>query len=63
VRRGKVPGVGQSSWGPGLFAIVENEERAMDLAERLRGQFPFKTNDVLITQAANHGAKVDISRE
>ena len=29
-------GVGQSSWGPGLFAVLENEERACSLAHKIK---------------------------
>ncbi len=32
-------GVGQSSWGPGVFAIVEDEDRAAGIVERVRRQF------------------------
>jgi beta-RFAP synthase len=30
------PGVGQSSWGPAVYAIVEGPERARDLSERVK---------------------------
>ncbi len=32
-----VPGVGQSSWGPAVYGIVEGPERAREVAGKLRG--------------------------
>ena len=32
----RVPGVGQSSWGPAVYGVVEGPERGAALAERLR---------------------------
>ncbi|MEP9356774.1 beta-ribofuranosylaminobenzene 5'-phosphate synthase family protein [Xanthobacter sp. KR7-65] len=39
-----IPGVGQSSWGPTGFAIVDGAERAADLAGTLRRRFASSTN-------------------
>ena len=39
-----VPGVGQSSWGPTGFAIVDGEEKAARLAATLRDRFASFTN-------------------
>ncbi|HMF20313.1 MAG TPA: beta-ribofuranosylaminobenzene 5'-phosphate synthase family protein [Gemmataceae bacterium] len=55
VRGKKIAGVGQSSWGPAIFAIVERD-RADWLAGNLREQFGFSTDEVLVTQACNSGA-------
>jgi beta-RFAP synthase len=55
VRGKKISGVGQSSWGPAVFAIVE-QDRAGWLAGILREQFRFSSNEVLVTQAWNSGA-------
>jgi beta-RFAP synthase len=38
IRQLGVRGVGQSSWGPAVFAIVENEARAVNIIERVRRQ-------------------------
>jgi beta-RFAP synthase len=57
LRGHKVDGVGQSSWGPALFAIVD-QDRAAELARRLRDQFGFTDNEVLLTRAANSGARL-----
>lgn len=37
VRRLGVPGVGQSSWGPSVFAVVESHDRAVWLVTQLKG--------------------------
>src|SRR5208282_5500231 len=39
LRRSGIRGVGQSSWGPALFAVVEDDDRARALAEALRARF------------------------
>jgi len=39
VRRLGLPGVGQSSWGPTVFAVAENANRAAKVAARLRDHF------------------------
>jgi len=45
-----VAGVGQSSWGPGLFAIVEDAARAEDVARRIRQRF--STRGIWVTRPA-----------
>ena len=55
IRAQGVPGVGQSSWGPGVFAVTE-EERAGPLAEQLRERYP--ETEVLVTRPRNRGAEV-----
>ena len=56
VRGKKIAGVGQSSWGPAIFAVVERD-RADSLAGSLREQFGFSTDEVLVTRACNIGAE------
>jgi beta-RFAP synthase len=56
VRRQGNLGVGQSSWGPGVFAVVGDEERALALVRRLREHFGLSTGEAFATTAANHGA-------
>src|SRR5439155_25329369 len=58
LRANGVRGVGQSSWGPTLFAATEDEEAATYWSGRLRDQFWFSGKEVLITQARNCGASV-----
>jgi beta-RFAP synthase len=45
-----VTGVGQSSWGPTLFAIVEEPDRAESIANRLRRRF--ETATIWVTKPA-----------
>jgi beta-RFAP synthase len=56
VRSLGVKGVGQSSWGPTVFAVVENDDRAADLGLRVRQRFGLTPTDTIITTACNHGA-------
>ena len=58
IRREGVPGVGQSSWGPTVFAVVADEERAGALAAAVRKRFGFQADEVICTAACNHGASV-----
>jgi len=53
-----VVGVGQSSWGPTVFAFAKDAEDANRLAGRARGQFP-NLADVTVTRANNHGAATE----
>jgi len=61
VRQQDIRGVGQSSWGPTTFAVVGDEGRAEDLAARIRDRFALHPEDVLTTEACNHGAVMDRS--
>jgi beta-RFAP synthase len=58
VRQHGVAGVGQSSWGPGVFAVVDDEDRANHLAVALRRRFALGEGEVLVTNACNEGAAV-----
>jgi beta-RFAP synthase len=49
-------GVGQSSWGPAVFAVVGDEERATDLAAQVRRQFDLSADEAFVTRACNRGA-------
>jgi beta-RFAP synthase len=53
-----VRGVGQSSWGPTVFAVVGDEEEAENLAHLLRTR-PGDAHDVVVTRAARGGATVE----
>jgi len=63
IRRQGIPGAGQSSWGPTVFAIVEDESRANDLAGKIRQRFNLQDSEVLVTSACNQGAKVSVILE
>jgi beta-RFAP synthase len=58
-----IAGVGQSSWGPTVFAMTEDEPRATDLAEKIRENFKLKEQEVLLTSACNHGASASVISE
>jgi beta-RFAP synthase len=63
VRWQGVRGVGQSSWGPAVFAVAEDPLRAADLAERIRKHFQLEAGDVWITAACNRGAALERNEE
>lgn len=63
IRSQGIPGAGQSSWGPTVFAVVQDESRAKDLAAEIRQAFNFQENEVLVTAACNHGARVSVILE
>jgi beta-ribofuranosylaminobenzene 5'-phosphate synthase len=53
-------GVGQSSWGPTLYAFSAlPQSEIAPLAERLRVQFSLSPSSVFCTRAANHGAVIE----
>jgi beta-ribofuranosylaminobenzene 5'-phosphate synthase len=60
LRRQGVAGAGQSSWGPAVFAVVEDVGRAEDLAHRLRQEFALGEEEVMATPASNGGAQVRV---
>jgi predicted sugar kinase len=55
IRSRGVRGVGQSSWGPTVFAVVGSEAEGLELARALRLEFG-ETLHVLVTRAADRGA-------
>jgi beta-RFAP synthase len=58
LRKQGIRGVGQSSWGPTVFAIVEDEERALWISDLLRNQAEIPVHEPVITRASRHGALV-----
>jgi beta-RFAP synthase len=59
LRENRVRGVGQSSWGPTLFALIRDEREADYWRRRVREQFSLGGDEVLVTQARNSGASVN----
>jgi beta-ribofuranosylaminobenzene 5'-phosphate synthase len=57
LRRLGVAGVGQSSWGPGVFAFVRDEDEANHLAGRVRAWAGFADASVWVARGCNHGAR------
>lgn len=59
IRQQHIPGAGQSSWGPTLFAVAADADQAQYLVSRLHQHFPLQPDEILITSALNQGAVVD----
>ncbi len=53
-----VAGVGQSSWGPTLFALVNGDQAAGELQSRLRGEHPLGPLRICLAAPNNVGARV-----
>lgn len=60
VRGQGVRGVGQSSWGPTVFAVAADEDRAAHLVLQLRQRFALADETELVTPACNWGAELAI---
>lgn len=52
-----VRGVGQSSWGPAVFALVAGREEAEGLACRLKRQFALQEDEIVLTAPRNRPAE------
>ncbi len=59
MRSQQIRGIGQSSWGPAVFAVVADAERADHLAAQLRRRFTLSESAVWTTSACNHGARLN----
>lgn len=53
-----VPGVGQSSWGPTLYAVTDGDDAAERLAGAVQRRYELGQRQVLITEPDNVGASV-----
>jgi beta-ribofuranosylaminobenzene 5'-phosphate synthase len=53
-----VRGAGQSSWGPALFAVTDDDPHA--LVKAVAHRFDLAADEIVITQANNHGARVEV---
>jgi len=53
-----VRGVGQSSWGPTLFAACPTEESAHELADKLRREPATSDLEIIVTATRNRGASI-----
>lgn len=52
-----VVGVGQSSWGPTVYGVVDDYMRAREIAEKARGEMGWAS---LVTRARNTGALIQV---
>jgi beta-RFAP synthase len=55
VRQQGIRGVGQSSWGPAIFAVVQDADKGENLRRQLMERFAF-AGEVVVTAASNVGA-------
>lgn len=58
LRSWDVAGVGQSSWGPSVFALASDENSATQLIERLRRTISENDYEFVLAPPANGGAKI-----
>lgn len=58
IRNLGVRGVGQSSWGPTIFALCRHQDHAKELIDRLDGAGQLDDTDVWITSTCNEGARI-----
>jgi beta-RFAP synthase len=59
VRDYGISGVGQSSWGPALYAVTGDQSQAELLAAELQRRFSLGPGELLITEGDNHGATIE----
>ena len=52
-----VRGVGQSSWGPTVFAFAADQAHADEIVARMRAMPTWRTHSMRITHPDNHGAQ------
>jgi beta-RFAP synthase len=58
VRDHGVSGVGQSSWGPTVFAFTSGDAEALALCEWLQAALAISSRDLMIGRPANHGVQI-----
>ncbi len=59
IRAMGISGVGQSSWGPTIFALIENESVASDIRANLLNEFDAKQVRIRVTASGNSGARCE----
>jgi predicted sugar kinase len=55
-----VRGVGQTSWGPTLFALLADQAAAAAFVERLRARLPDEQLELSIAAPDNRGARIEV---
>jgi predicted sugar kinase len=58
LRQGGVGGVAQSSWGPTIAAVVEDDDRAKAVTADLRQHFGMAELEMIVTSARNEKARL-----
>ncbi len=60
VRAMGVRGVGQSSWGPTLFAVLPSEDSARQFVHQIKRRFVDAIERICISPPDNHGARIRV---
>lgn len=58
IRKSGVPGAGQTSWGPTVFAVTASEAEAQQLADWVRGQACGVDYEITVARPNNTGATI-----
>jgi len=59
IRGQGIAGVGQSSWGPTVYAVVENEQQALNLVDALEKGGNVRPGRWMISEPAGSGATIE----
>ena len=62
IRKLGISGVGQSSWGPTVYAVTADEDRAVALVRQLQEAGQIDLAQSMIVSPNHRGAKIDIKR-
>jgi beta-RFAP synthase len=57
-----IRGVGQSSWGPTLFALSPDPRQARELADKVAAHYGDQQFEIQISSPCNRGARVEVVR-
>lgn len=60
IREFGVPGVGQSSWGPSIFAVTANDEESERLIHWIRGRVSDDEYEITVARPNNSGATISV---
>jgi predicted sugar kinase len=58
IRQQGIPGAGQSSWGPCVFAMAADEDQARSVCRQVQEKFSLQPSCVFSTSARNEGAEI-----
>jgi beta-RFAP synthase len=61
LREQGIAGVGQSSWGPTVFALLPSEAAAKQLCTTIRNHHEFNDCELVIAPPANQGATIEVT--
>jgi beta-ribofuranosylaminobenzene 5'-phosphate synthase len=58
LRRAGIEGVGQSSWGPTVFALCRDEDEAHECVAQSQRRWPANEIEIVLAPPANRGAQI-----